>query len=113
MIRMSYLNFPSDHADELGHVYASLPHPPEFIKVKGVYLNTEHGHGMQVMAMYEFDEDKTQEALKYLDQRYESFGHIPGTEYQFSDWIDTQDLLQLVFDGKSVTDLLESMSLSF
>ncbi len=112
MVRIGFLSFPVELAEKLGDAYAELHEPPDYITITGVYLNTDTEDGMHVMAFYEFDDDRADEARDYLDQRYADFCNAPGAEYRFEDWINTQNLLALVHDGMPVKDVLESISIS-
>jgi hypothetical protein len=55
-----------------------LPPLPEYISIRGPYINDDVGAGNQTITLYEFEESKSAEAWKSIFKQLDAFHAVPG-----------------------------------
>ena len=58
-----------------------LPSLPEYITIRGPYINDAVGAGNQTITLYEFDEARSAEAWKSIFKQLDAFHGIPGFSF--------------------------------
>ncbi len=58
-----------------------LPSLPEYITVRGPYINDAVGAGNQTISIYEFDESKFPEGWKSIFKQLDAFHGVPGFSF--------------------------------
>jgi hypothetical protein len=55
-----------------------LPPLPEYISIRGPYINDDVGAGNQTITLYEFEESKSAEAWKSIFKQLDAFHAVAG-----------------------------------
>ena len=96
MIIISITSYPPESAKEVGKRFLEFPSLPDYIAMKGPYINSVIGEGIKGITIYEFDDSKYPEASKILNERVTSLFGVPGFTYTLSHWLEAYDALKLV-----------------
>ena len=71
-------NIPLENAKNYAGQIAEFPPLPEFITLKGPFINGAKGAGSQIITLYEFEKTKFAEALQNISKHVDAFHGIPG-----------------------------------
>ena len=96
MVILSLTSYPPESAKEVGKRFVELPPLPDYITMKGPYINSGVGEGIKGITIYEFEEAKYPEASKFLGARVAALFGVPGFTYSLEPWLEVQDALELV-----------------
>ncbi len=112
MIKVAFLHFTPDEAMAVADQLTKTPPPPEYIKIQGPLVKGNIEEGISTMSIFEFEDDRGEEASGYLEMRYSGFKAISGVEVVIEEWMDSNLALQLLEEGDSVAEVLEMVSLN-
>lgn len=110
MIMFGKISFSSDCAMTVAERYGSIAPVPEFMHIKGPFIRASIDGGISTLSIYEFDDDKADEAIDYLQKRYATFDAIEGAHATVEEWLGVGVALQLLQETHSVTAALEAVS---
>ena len=94
----------------VAEMYGTIAPVPEFMSIKGPYVRSSIDAGISTLSIYEFDDDKADEAIAYLQSRYATFDQIEGAKSFVEEWLGVGVALQLLQETHSVTSALEAVS---
>jgi hypothetical protein len=110
MIMIGKIKFSPECGMAVAERYGTTPPVPDFMSIKGPYIRSSIGAGISTLSIYEFNDDKADEAIEYLQKRYASFGAIQGATSTVEEWLGVGVALQLLQETHSVTAALEAVS---
>jgi hypothetical protein len=110
MIMIGKLLFSADCAMAVAQRYGSIAPVPQYMSVKGPYIRSSIEGGISTLSLYEFDDERADDAVTYLKARYDSFAQIDGATSSVEEWLGVGVALQLLQETHSVTDALEAVS---
>jgi len=96
MIIISLTSYPTESTKEIGKRFMELPPLVDYITMKGPYISSTVGEGIKGITIYEFDESRYPEAVKYLGERVAALFGIPGFTYSLKHWLEVQDALKMI-----------------
>ena len=96
MIIVSLTSYPPESAKDIGKRFLEMPALPDYIKMRGPYINSIFEEGIMGITIYEIDDSKYAEAFKALMERTTKFFGVPGFTYSISHWLEAKDALKLV-----------------
>jgi len=96
MVIIGIMSFPLESSKEVGRRLGEQPPLPAYITMKGPYVNAEVGVGIKSIALYEFDQSKTREALDSVYNRYTKYIGIPGFTYSIHPWLEAKEALKMI-----------------
>lgn len=96
MVIISMSSYPPESAVEVGKRFLELPALPDYITMKGPYLNASIEEGIKALTIYEFDESRYSAAYGFLADRTAKLFGVPGYTYAMSHWMEARDALKLV-----------------
>ncbi len=96
MIIISLTSYPTESVKEIGKRFMELPPLADYITMKGPYISSDVGEGIKGITIYEFDESRYPEAIKYLGERVAALFGIPGFSYSLKHWLEVQDALKMI-----------------
>jgi hypothetical protein len=96
MVIVGMITYPPEQAKEVAKRFGQAPPLPSYITLKGPYINSELGVGTKVIAIYEFDQAKTREAMEYVSDRYAKYIGVPGLTYSHPVWLEVGEALKLI-----------------
>jgi len=94
----------------VAETYGTIPPVPEFMSIKGPYVRSSIDGGISTLSIYEFDDERADEAVEYLQKRYATFDKIEGAKSYVEEWLGVGVALQLLQETHSVTSALEAVS---
>ena len=68
----------------------------DYITMKGPYINSTKGDGIQVVALYECDRARLADAVEHVNNRYVVYYGVPGFTYTSNVWLDIGEALSMV-----------------
>nr|WHW29597.1 hypothetical protein [uncultured bacterium] len=110
MIMFGMMAFPSESALAVADLFGRLAPIPEFIKITGPYIRSNIETGIHTTTIYDVDEDRVDDGMAYLRQRYARFSEIAKVSATIEEWLGVDAALQVLNDTDSVTQALESVS---
>jgi len=99
MVIISLTSYPTESAPDIGKRFLELPLLPDYLSMKGPYINSAVGEGIKGITIYEFDDSKYPEASKILNERAAALIGVSGYTYSITQWLETQDALRLIGFG--------------
>jgi hypothetical protein len=96
MVIVAMALFPSEQSKEVGKRLGELPPLPTYMTMKGPYLTGELGSGIKSIALFEFDQSKTREAMDYVSDRYTKYIGISGFTYSVQIWLEAKEALKMI-----------------
>lgn len=96
MIIIGSVSFPPQSAKEFGKLFLKVPPAPEYVTIKGTYLNSSTVEGVKGFTIYEFDPSNYTEASEYIRSRYVIYFDVPGYKYSIEVWMEPQEALQTI-----------------
>jgi hypothetical protein len=110
MIMFGKMTFSAESAMIVAEAYGKLAPIPAFMKITGPYIRSGIEEGIATISIFEFDEAKADEAIDYLQKRYNSFAAIEGVHTELEEWLGVGAALQLLEETHSVTAALDAVS---
>lgn len=110
MIMFGMMTFSAECAMTVAESYGKLPPIPEFMKITGPYIRSSIEEGISTISIFEFDDEKADEAIDYLKIRYALFAAINGVSTTLEEWLGVGTALQVLDETHSVTAALEAVS---
>jgi len=89
-------SYPPKSAKECGKRINELPPLPEYIHMKGPYIDSDVRQGIIAIAIYEFDESRFPEAPKHILKQLTNFQGVPGFTCSTQVWTDAKEALKCV-----------------
>jgi len=96
MIIMATMSFPPASAKEVGKCFRELSPVPDYITMKGPYINGVKGEGIQTTSMFEFDRSKMAEAFEHVSNRYVTYHGVTGLTYTVNVCLEAQEALKMI-----------------
>jgi hypothetical protein len=96
MVIISLTSYPPESAKEVGKRFVEFAPLPDYITMKGPYINSVMGDGIKGITIYEFEDSKYSEASKFLNERVAALFGVPGFTYSIGHWLEVQGALKLV-----------------
>ncbi len=96
MIIISLTSYPTESVKEIGKHFVELPPLADYITMKGPYISSTVEEGIKGITIYEFDESRYPEAIKYIGERIATLFGIPGFTYSLKHWLEVQDVLKMI-----------------
>ena len=78
MVIIAFLSYPPESAKEMAKRLLEQPPLPAYITLKGHYISSEVGEGIESASIYEFDQSKFSEAFQFIVARYTKYFDVPG-----------------------------------
>ncbi len=110
MIMFGKLLFSAEAAMNVASCYGAVAPLPLDMRVTGPYIRSSIDGGIATLSIYEFDDERADEAVDYLKARYHGFSEIEGVTSSVEEWLGVGVALQLLQETHSVTDALEAVS---
>ncbi len=73
-----------------------MPPLPDFMTMKGPYINSAAGQGFRSILIYECDRSKLAEAMEIVADRLTRYFDVPGYTYSSNIWLEANEALKLV-----------------
>ncbi|ACN14030.1 hypothetical protein HRM2_09170 [Desulforapulum autotrophicum HRM2] len=99
MIKIGFIRFPQEMADQVADCYTRLPQAPKEVKIKETYVYDESGEDARAFSIFEYRTAHKALAAEYLETRYQLFSKIPGLTYSIENWLSVGDALAVVGTG--------------
>ena len=96
MIVISLTSYPTESAEEIGKRFLGMPALPDYITMKGPYINSFIDDGINGITIYEFDDSRYGEVYQILADRVATLFGVPGFTYSLHHWLEAKDALKLV-----------------
>jgi hypothetical protein len=84
MVIIGFVSYPSESTKEMAKRLLSQPPLPAYITLKGHYVSSEVGKGINAAAIYEFDPSKFSEAFQFIVARYTKYFDVPGFSHSIN-----------------------------
>ena len=113
MIIFGHIQFTPACGMSVADTYGTAPAVPAYMKLTGPFIRSNIEQGIHTISIYEFDDDRADEAMAYLQARYERFNAIEGVTTSVEEWLGVGVALKLLDEPQSVTDVLDLVNFRF
>lgn len=100
MVIIGFVSYPPESANEVGKRLLDQPPLPAYITLKGHYVSSEVGKGIESAAIYEFDQSKFLEAFQFIVTRYANYFGVPGFTHSVKPWYEGKEALAALGMGQ-------------
>ncbi|HOO39314.1 MAG TPA: hypothetical protein PLU81_13125 [Deltaproteobacteria bacterium] len=83
-------------AVEMGKRFKDQETLADYITMKGPFIHSTKGEGIQAVALYEFDRARLADAVEHINNRYVAYYGVPGFTYTANVWLDVGEALSMV-----------------
>jgi len=94
MVISCIFSYPPERVKEYAERVRELSPLPEYINIKGPYINRTAREGIITVAIYEFNEVKFPEASRYIFNLLGTFQGMPGFTCSTQVWAETKEALK-------------------
>ena len=100
MVIIASVAYPPESVNEIAARFVEMPPLPDYITLRGPYISSLKGEGVQTISLYEFeDQSKLAEALAFVGSRMVTYYGVPGFTYSVFPWLEVQEALKLIGMG--------------
>jgi hypothetical protein len=96
MIVISLTSYPTESAQEIGKRFIGMPALPDYITMRGPYINSDIDEGIKGITIYEFEDSRYGEIYQILADRIANLLGVPGFTYSLHHWLEAKDALKLI-----------------
>ncbi len=96
MVILAVLSFPPESAKEIGKRFLELPPVPDYLTMRGPFIQGVKGDGIQTTVVYEFDRAKMADAMEAVSNRYVPYYGVPGFTYTINVCLEAQEALKMI-----------------
>lgn len=96
MVIITEATYPPASAKDAGKCFKELPPLPDYITMRGPYIQSATGAGIRGMVVYECDRSRLAEAIEVIGDRITKYFDVPGYTYSMDVWLEAQEALKLV-----------------
>ena len=97
MVIITSVSYPPESVDEIAKRFMELPPLPDYITIKGPYINSLEGVGLQTITVYEIeDQSRLAEAITFVGSRMVVYYGVPGFTYSAFPWLEIEEALKLI-----------------
>lgn len=108
MIKLGFITFSQDVAEDVARCYATLPELPAQVTLKDTFVYNEDGEAVRAFSIFEYDPLDEDLASDYLSRRYAVFSSIPGLTYTVENWLSVSDALDVLGSGNFSSGFMSS-----
>jgi len=99
MVIIGFSSYPPESAKEMSKRLLQQPPLPAYITLKGHYISSEVGKGIESAAIYEFDQSKFSEAFQFIVNRYTKYFDVPGFTHSVKPWYEVKEAMKAIGMG--------------
>ncbi len=88
--------WPPNKANEIGKAFLDASPLPDYLTMRGPYVNSYVRKGTRAITIYEFDAAKIEDANKAIGKRYIAYASVSGFTYEIRTWGETQAALEMI-----------------
>ena len=96
MVIIVHSQWVPEGAAEMGKRFKDQDALADYITMKGPYINSTKGDGIQAVALYECDRARLADAVEHVNNRYVVYYGVPGFTYISNVWLDIGEALSMV-----------------
>jgi hypothetical protein len=96
MVIIGMMSYPTEAANEIGKRFLGLKALPTHITMKGPYISSLKGEGIQTLTVYECEKSKLADTYELIGSRYATFFGVPGFTYSIQAWFDVGEALKMI-----------------
>lgn len=96
MVIIGMMSYPPESSKEAGKRFLGQKALPDHITMKGPYISSTKGDGIQTITIYEFERSKLPDALELISNRYVAYFGVPGLTYSVHVWMDVGEALKMI-----------------
>ena len=99
MVIITKIAYPTEVTKEMAKRFLELPPTPDYLTRKGPYVTAELGATIRTMSIYELDNSKLADGLKYIGEAMTRFYDISGFTYEIKPWLEVEEALKTLGMG--------------
>ena len=100
MIIIAQVVYPPESAKDMAERFLNAPAPPDYLTRKGgPYIGSTIDDGIHTLSLWEVDESKLADGLKFLGNYMAGFFGVPGFTYTFRVWFEAAEALPMIGMG--------------
>ncbi len=96
MVIIGMMSYPTEAANEIGKRFLALKALPTDITMRGPYIYSSKGVGIQTLTIYECDKSKLADTSELIGTRYAAFFGVPGFTYSIQVWFAVSEALKMI-----------------
>jgi hypothetical protein len=90
------LSYPPESTNEIGKRFLAQKPSPQYITMRGPYINTKIGEGVQTTVIFKCEKSKLANAMEYVVNRYITYFGVPGFTYSVQVWQEVGEALKMI-----------------
>ena len=95
MVTISTGSFPRQYFQDMARCFLETPGLPYYMKISGPFFRDVDGKDIEVVTIYEFDDTKKLDAMKFIQKRSGNFECVKGLKSQMTNsWMQPRDALE-------------------
>ena len=96
MVIIVHTSWLPEGAVEMGKQFKDQVALADYITMKGPFIFSVKGDGIQAITLYECDRTRLADAVEHVNNRYVIYYGVPGFTYTANVWLDVGEALSMV-----------------
>jgi hypothetical protein len=96
MVIIGMMSYPPESSKKAGTCFLGQKALPDYVTMKGPYISSTKGEGIQTVTIYECERSKLPDAVELISNRYVAYFDVPGLTYSVHVWMDVGEALKMI-----------------
>ncbi len=99
MVIITQIAYPPTSVQDMAKRFLEAPQAPEFMSRRGPFINASKTEGIQSFSLWELDNSRLAEGLKFLGSYMAIFFEVPGFTYEIRPYFHIDEALAMIGMG--------------
>lgn len=99
MVIITHIAYPADSVQDIAKRFLEGSKAPEFMTRRGPFINASISQGIEAFSLWELDNSRLAEGMKFLGEYMAIFFGVPGFTYEIRPYFHTDEALSMIGMG--------------
>ena len=99
MVIITQIAYPTTSVNEMAKRFLEAPQAPEFMNRRGPFINASLEEGIETFSLWELDNSRLAEGMKYLGNYMAIFFGVSGFTYEIRPFFHVDEALSMIGMG--------------
>ena len=99
MVIITQINYPTTSVQDMAKRFLEGPQAPEFMTRRGPFINASRNGGIESFSLWELDNSRLAEGMKFLGNYMAIFFDVSGFTYEIRPFFHVDEALSMIGMG--------------
>ena len=99
MVIITQIAYPTTSVQDMAKRFLEVSQAPEFMTRRGPFINASKADGIESFSLWELDNSRLAEGLKFLGSYMANFFEVPGFSYEIRPYFHIDEALAMIGMG--------------